>query len=133
MQQWVTQPTTQAEFEAYLLRVLPFFFSSYANLEKNLDVFKQTSMSFHAQQGQRISTRPAGSLASRLAALDIPTLIIVGEDDFICSPASARFIHGKINDSTLLVIEKAGHFPWLEQPEAFFEGIRSFLKTNSTE
>jgi pimeloyl-ACP methyl ester carboxylesterase len=29
--------------------------------------------------------------------------------------------------SNLLVIENAGPFPWVEQPQAFSEGVRAFL------
>ena len=127
MKQWGEMPTTQEEFEAYTKAIMPFFFASIENLEKHEEVFAQTSMSFHASQGQVYSERSPGELIPRLPEMDIPTLIIVGMDDFICTPSAAEFLHSKISHSQLLVIEKAGHFPWLEQPEQFFGGIRKFL------
>ncbi len=127
IQQWEKWPKTQEEFETYHKTVLPFFFSSIENLEKHKEVFNQTSMSFHAAQGQQYSESMARALVSWLPEMDIPTLIIVGMDDFVCPPSSAQFLHGMIPNSKLIVIEKAGHFPWLEQPEQFFGGINHFL------
>jgi proline iminopeptidase len=120
-------PATQQEFEAYIKNITPFFFSSMANLENNRDVFERTSLSFAATQGQSQSDRSSVDPATFLPVMKIPTLIIVGVDDFICPPSAAEYLHREIPNSKLLVIENAGHFPWLEQPQQFFEGIRTFL------
>ncbi len=120
-------PATQQEFDAYIKCITPFFFSSIANLEKNRDVFEKTSLSFAATQGQSQSDRSSVDPATFLPDMNIPTLVIVGNDDFVCPPSAAEYLHREITNSKLLVIENAGHFPWLEQPEQFFDGIRSFL------
>lgn len=120
-------PATQKEFDTYIHDILPFFFSSIANLEKNEDVFEKTSLSFDATRGRGQSDQSSADLATFLPALTIPTLIIVGEDDFICPPSAAEYLHSQITRSKLLVIQNAGHFPWLEQPQQFFDGIETFL------
>jgi proline iminopeptidase len=127
MEQWHRQPNTQEQFDAYMKAILPFFFSSYENLVKRQEVFDQTRMSFHALQGQMHSESLPGDLVPGLAGIHIPTLIIVGMDDFVCGPPAALFLHRELPNSKLCVIENAGHFPWLEQPEQFFGGIRDFL------
>ena len=120
-------PTTQKEFETYINAILPFFFSSIANLEKNRDTFEKTSLSFDATRGRGQSDQSSADLATFLPIMKIPTLIIVGNDDFICPPSAAEYLHREIPYSKLLVIENAGHFPWLEQPQQFFGGIGTFL------
>lgn len=120
-------PTTQQEFDAYIKSITPFFFSSMANLEKNRDVFEKTTLSFAATQGQGQSDRSSVDPATFLPTMKIPALVIVGDDDFICPPSAAEYLHREIPNSKLLVIENAGHFPWLEQPQQFFDGIQSFL------
>jgi proline iminopeptidase len=80
-----------------------------------------------ALQGQ--ARRFPFNFLSRLPEIKAPTLIVVGTDDFICSPRQAERLHLGIARSKLLVIEKAGHFPWLEQPESFYDGLRQFLPT----
>lgn len=120
-------PATQQEFDVYIKNITPFFFSSYANLEKNRDVFESTSLSFAATQGQGQSDRSSVDPAAFLPTMRIPVLVIVGDDDFICPPSAAEYLHREIPNSKLLVVENAGHFPWLEQPQQFFDGIRTFL------
>jgi proline iminopeptidase len=122
-------PTTQKEFETYINSILPFFFSSIANLEKNRDVFEKTSLSFHAQRGRGQSDQTSANLSTFLPVMKIPTFIIVGNDDFICTPSAADYLHNQIPYSKLLIIENAGHFPWLEQPQEFFDSIQSFVLT----
>jgi len=102
-------------------------FSSIDNLDKHRDVFDQTSSSFHAHLGQQHSQSSWGDLVSALPRLDTPTLIVAGADDFLYPPSAAQAMHDRIARSKLLMIEHAGHFPWLEQPGPFFEGIRELL------
>jgi pimeloyl-ACP methyl ester carboxylesterase len=35
--------------------------------------------------------------------------------------------HSLLKSSTLIYLDKCGHFPWLEQPEAFRQAIGSFM------
>jgi proline iminopeptidase len=120
-------PTSQEEFETSIRLILPFFFASVENLEKCRDVFESTSLSFDATQGRGQSDQSSVDLATFLPGMQIPTFIVVGLEDFICPPSAAEYFHREIPNSKLLVIENAGHFPWLEQPNAFFEGLRTFL------
>lgn len=120
-------PATQSEFETNMRSILPFFFASIENVEKNRDTFEKTGFSFDAQRGRGQSDHSSVDLTAFLPVMKIPTLLVVGSDDFICPPPAAEFFHREIVNSKLLVIENAGHFPWLEQPEQFFGGIQAFL------
>jgi len=60
------------------------------------------------------------NLLSELYHITVPTLIISGEDDFMCDPISqAKRINENLPASTLVVIDESGHMPWIEQPQAF--------------
>jgi proline iminopeptidase len=61
-----------------------------------------------------------------LRTLDRPTLIVHGHQDPI-GDKTAEDIHSLIKSSTLVYLDKCGHFPWLEQPEAFRRAIGDFL------
>lgn len=63
----------------------------------------------------------------RVAAIDLPTLILVGREDQITPPSLSQELHRLIRNSQLQVIEKAGHLANAEQPEAFNRAIESFL------
>jgi 3-oxoadipate enol-lactonase len=64
----------------------------------------------------------------QLARIAMPTLVMVGEEDAITPPASARELHARIPHSTLEVIEHAAHFPMLEQPQAFNRVLQRFIE-----
>jgi proline iminopeptidase len=61
-----------------------------------------------------------------LRTLDRPTLIVHGHQDPIGDKTAAD-LHALIKSSTLTYLDKCGHFPWLEQPEAFRKAITGFL------
>lgn len=63
-----------------------------------------------------------------LAAIDVPTLVVVGEHDAITPLAEARILHDGIKGSVLEIIPGAGHVPPVEQPDRFTGVLRSFLE-----
>lgn len=66
------------------------------------------------------------NLFPKLKKLDIPTLIIHGEQDVV--PLwTAKDTAKAISKSKIIVLEKCGHFAYIEQPEKFFTGVREFL------
>jgi proline iminopeptidase len=67
------------------------------------------------------------SVVPRLGEISAPTLILVGKDDFVCPPSQAKIMHEGIPNSKLVVFERSGHFPYIEEPEAFFEAVRGWL------
>jgi pimeloyl-ACP methyl ester carboxylesterase len=64
-----------------------------------------------------------------LSTIDVPTLIVVGEEDVPTPPKEARAMHEKIPGSTLEVIAGAGHLSNLERPAAFNHVLTEFLVT----
>ena len=65
----------------------------------------------------------------RLHTIDVPTLVLVGRHDFICSPVQAQIIHEGIKASELAIFEKSGHLPWIEEPDLFFSRVTNFLQS----
>ncbi len=89
-------------------------------------VFANTVFSASASARARVM-RQAYDVVARLPEIGVPTLIIVGRDDFICPPAQAERLHAGIPHSELLTFERSGHFPFLEEPAAFFDAVRGWL------
>lgn len=73
------------------------------------------------------------ALASRtdttesLAAIKVPTLIMVGAEDKVTPPTEAEAMHKAIPGSRLEVIAGAGHLTNLEDPAAFNAALKNFL------
>ncbi len=63
----------------------------------------------------------------RLAALDVPTLIVWGAQDRATPLALGQRMHQALPGSSLCVIQNAGHVPNLEQPALFNAQVDAFL------
>jgi len=61
-----------------------------------------------------------------LAKIDIPVLIIRGECDY-CIPEVARQYERLLPGASLVNVEGAGHFVWLEKPDQLTETVGAFL------
>src|SRR5262249_17973817 len=56
----------------------------------------------------------------------VPTLFIWGASDRLVTPAYGKAYCGMIPDARMTVIERAGHAPHVEQPDAFVANVISF-------
>jgi len=65
--------------------------------------------------------------ASRLGEIDVPTLILSGRHDFFCPPSQAERMRRGIRGSELVVFEQSGHYPFVEEAEAFRHAVRGWL------
>ena len=62
-----------------------------------------------------------------LATIDVPTLVVVGDEDVLAPPSEARAMHAAIAGSRLETIEGAGHLSNYERPAAFNHVTSEFL------
>ena len=63
-----------------------------------------------------------------LGKVQVPTLIMCGEDDSLCPPQRHQLMHELVKNSTLRIILGAGHLPTLEQPERSTEALKNWLR-----
>ena len=63
-----------------------------------------------------------------LAALDAPTLIVVGDQDAFTTRAQAEGMRALVKRSELVWMRGVGHMPNLEDAEAFNATLRRFLE-----
>jgi pimeloyl-ACP methyl ester carboxylesterase len=68
------------------------------------------------------------NLSHRLGQVNCPTLLIWGEQDRITPRFVGEQFHRLIKDSRLLLIDKCGHAPMMEQPEQFTRHFENFLQ-----
>jgi len=64
---------------------------------------------------------------TRLPRIQVPTLVIAGEEDRVYPPSLARRMAERIRGAQLVVLEGCGHLSNLEQPERFNEALLAFL------
>ena len=66
-------------------------------------------------------------LMDEIGKIELPTLVVCGEDDQLTPVKFSEFLHSRIRGSTLRVLPGAGHMVMLESPEAFNEALRAFI------
>ncbi|WP_203780208.1 alpha/beta fold hydrolase [Paractinoplanes rishiriensis] len=62
-----------------------------------------------------------------LATVRVPTLVLVGAEDAYTPLDQAELTASLVADSELVVVDRAGHLPGLEQPEVVNEALLRFL------
>ena len=64
---------------------------------------------------------------SRLKDVGVPTLVACGAEDRLTPVKYHQFLAAQIPGARLTVVEKAGHWMFWEQPDAFTKHVRAFL------
>jgi len=64
----------------------------------------------------------------RISGIEIPTLIMVGEDDPGTPVSASEAMHARITDSKLVVLPSARHLSNVEQTDPFNAALLKFLK-----
>src|ERR1700735_1378555 len=78
-----------------------------------------------AQVQRGMAERPDS--VETLKTINVPTLLVTGEEDILAGPADAELMRRNIRGSQMNVIPKVGHYsPW-EQPEEVGKLLRQFL------
>ncbi len=90
-------------------------------LEK--DVSAMTVASFVTSIGSLHHT----DLRPRLQEIKVPTLGIYGKRDIIVHPKQYEPLRAGVPHARIEIREQSGHFPMLDEPDAYLEIIQSFL------
>lgn len=77
---------------------------------------------------QSIALRDRPDQTATLRAFTGPALVLCGREDALCPVARHELMHALMPQSTLTVIENAGHLPTLEQPAQTTAALRAWLK-----
>ncbi|HVN50058.1 MAG TPA: alpha/beta hydrolase [Acidimicrobiales bacterium] len=120
-----TIPATDAAYAAMAPIVLPYYFHRLT-WEEVAPTFADTRYDSAAfVRGMEVLR--SWSSVDRLDRVTAPTLVLVGRHDVTTSwPQSVR-IARRIPTSELVILENSGHFPWMEEPDAFWTTTDAWL------
>jgi pimeloyl-ACP methyl ester carboxylesterase len=105
-----------------------------ASRESNPDLAPRVEAMIRGTTPRSIAATARG-LASRpdrtadLPHISVPTLVLVGADDAITPPDTAREMASALPHATLEIIPSAGHLAPMERPEVVNRAILAFLQT----
>ena len=119
---------TDEEMAELVFRELPLYFARYGPVESGyVETLKteipnaDTLKLFNNEIFNTFDLRDQHSLISA------PTLVITGSEDFICGPLCSDELAAGIDGSKKVIVGDAGHFLFVEQPEAFHSEVVDFL------
>lgn len=121
------------EYQARLEIAYEPVFISVPPPEYLQDVFSKLAYDvYRVMWGEESEFKVTGTLAQfnvihRLPEIRVPTLVIVSTSD-IPTVAMAKQTAQLIPDAQLEVFEHSRHFPFIEEPETFFNVIRQFIQ-----
>ena len=107
-------------------------------LENNPEILEGYRKPLMAQNWDRAlwehtKATDAPGLAGRLDQIQVPTLVLSGDDDQIVPVENSRRLAEDIPGAELFIFENCGHLPQEECPNAFMSAVIDFLKILSEE
>ncbi len=117
---------TREEFEAWQATAAPAGYAAWTEKEQA-----------HAKEGRwyvdaafaYFSVTPPADLPARLAELNVPVRIVAGAQDHLTGLAPVLAMAKLFPRGEAVVLDQCGHYPWVEQPEAFRQATDDFLRT----
>lgn len=79
---------------------------------------------------QYFSVMPNIDISPLLPRIKAPTLALTGDRDPIVPPAQARLIAQQVPGADLAIIDDAGHMPFFENSEQYYQALDSWLRQN---
>src|SRR5262245_18483203 len=96
-------------------------------VERNLILRLRSAYTIESMQ--TANARGLGTLAEEeVRSIKAPTLLVWGMNDPLSPLAIADKLHAAIKGSKKVLIDQAGHFPFLEHPEKFNQIVMDFLR-----
>ncbi len=61
------------------------------------------------------------------AKVTCPTLLLLGKQDTMTSPKMTKELTATLNDHRVVILDRAGHIPMAEEPDATLDALKNFL------
>jgi proline iminopeptidase len=121
--------STDEEMAALVFRELPLYFAHFGTAEAGyLDTLKTETPNADTLRLFNKEIFETFDLRRKLGLIKAPTLVITGEEDFICGPVCADEIAAGIAGAKKVIVGDSGHMIFVEQPEAFETEVAEFLE-----
>jgi proline iminopeptidase len=118
-------PATDDELAAGMARLAPAYLHE-APVEALTSLMADTVFSAAALR-RGFEELASWSAVDRLHGVEVPTLLIAGRHDALTSWPQADRIAARMPHAEVVVFERSGHYPWIEEPDEFFDTIKSWL------
>jgi pimeloyl-ACP methyl ester carboxylesterase len=112
--------------EEFVGTLLPTMFSE-GTAPEAVAAFGASMRSFHPAGFRAMARASAGNVREVLGRIEVPTLLVYGDQDVRAPLAVAEDLHAAIPGSRLVVLPGVGHACSIEAPDEFNRVVRDFL------
>ncbi len=95
--------------------------------EYTKNLYLPNAKSVYFKTTQELIPEDINDISKKYATIEIPTLLIWGENDIVIPKDKAYRLHKDLKNSKLVIIPKCGHIPHEEKPKEVLKALKSFL------
>jgi len=122
---------TLAESREYLEKMY-YNHSLITDQQVESNLILRLRSAYTAESVQIANARGLGGVTEEeVRGIKTPTLLVWGANDKLSPPVNADKLNAAIAGSRKVLIDKAGHYPFIEHPDLFNQAVREFLKPQS--
>jgi pimeloyl-ACP methyl ester carboxylesterase len=119
---------TDREVTDLFFKEFPLYCAHYGSVEAGyLDTLRSETINADALSLFNKEIFEKFDLRDRLPSIKAPTLVITGDDDFICGPMCAAEISAALPGAREVIVGDSGHMVFVEQAQAFHDEVSDFL------
>ena len=119
-----------AQQQALVRATRPFFYGRWDSRTQAHAATADTQSSKRAELGFAAGPSPdLDALRAALAGVTAPVLVVGGERDALTGVDAVHHVAAAFPSGRAVVLPGAGHFPWVDEPEAFRTAVSDFLAT----
>ena len=119
-----------AQQQALMRAVRPFYYGRWDDRTQAHAATADRQMSRRAELGFAAGAEQIdiGALISGLGRLEAPVLVVGGDRDGVTGVDAVHRVAACFPAAEVEVLPRAGHFPWVDEPEAFRAVVAGFLR-----
>jgi len=130
-----TSAATDDEMTAIFRREMPLYFADWTGNAARYEP-RRAAVRFSVAPSRavtdpaapnQVGVAPVFDVTRRLGEIKVPTLVISGRKDFVCSVKFGRMLHDAIPDARLVILPRSGHMGHIEEPLAFAGTIHEYM------
>lgn len=105
----------------------PFYYAVWNERTQAHAASADAQMSPRAEAGISGAWHALAARADEILGLRTPALVLAGAMDVITPPSGVRQLAETLPNADYVVLDDAGHFPWVDAPQPFAAAVESFL------
>lgn len=124
------QDAPPAQQQALMRAFRPFYYGRWDERTQAHAATADRQMSRRAELGFAVGAEEVDvpALLTALGTVQAPVLVVGAEHDAATGVQAVHLVAGCFPSSEAVVLPGAGHFPWVDEPEAFRSAVAGFLR-----